>query len=492
MIRVYSILLCLAVLFPVLVFAEAESAPDVSLNSLLNGSNNPSSLDEQIAADAKVSKTYLPASYPAPPGFTFEKYISVEQTGSIDVLQYFNSANDALSVNVKVILNHFVAEDEINQKLNSFSTWERNPEVLTNTEPNGTTLFWNSDKVFVTVFYRGDEPTALIEEFLSILPPKPYQAIVPKLPSEIQNELYTSENFENPPDYINLIINSRAQSIICKNGAEEAIQLLRTSQYPITDFILPSVRESCANDGFYLAPAVSLPYDIVTCQSSWEEKLAAEGISVVYDDVAQECLIEASSKEKFIANGGSVVAFEELLDDRAPAVIELLRQRRAPRQRCTESLDNKEINCETVNQDIEPTTTIIQDGEVFTETRSQNQAFREENQRTLKYEEKLVVIEGREIIQRIEITVRDGKILVNNETIGVFPEPLDKEITEQTRVKGIRVSPERDVSTYIIDASRPAKLLFVVPIDFPISINVNGKTGEYSISKPFWSFLVGQ
>ncbi|MEK6970161.1 MAG: hypothetical protein AABW68_00510 [archaeon] len=461
--------------------------------------NIESKVDEYLqTVEDSAENSKLPTNFPDVVGYSIFKTNLIEDNGNFNQVTYADDAGSYVYVNMyeSADATNMDALFSLFNKDGGETTIFSQSNIFLGEGSEGKFVVWQSAPFIVRVRYQETPPAEVVEAYLDIFPPKEYGYGDKLSDPEKINLLYTSDLFENPPGYIDILANSVDLSIVCNqspsqlSGADIVEKVLTSTNYPLTPQLLADAEESCQETGHFVRKALPISSVIAACQEEVAGQFEAAGIKFNDEDALQECLIESYSLENYLQSGGSEAGYAILVKERIPVVIELLKEKYAKKVVCDENLVTGEsVNCQTTNEEVESTTTIQENGEEFTITSTENQKILEENEINPIFVQTLVVIDGREIILREPIKVVQNKIVVNDEPLIIIPSEVSEIINRSPDVRKVEVSKSDAASTYSLEVNKKSKLLFFIPVEFSLIINGNSKDNSYRVEQPWWAVL---
>ena len=497
-------LLVLLVVFSSAVLAEQ---PQSSIGSQQVQSNS-SSVDPAVTP-------YFLNTYPEFEGYTIT---SQSRRGDMERVDYHNGEvglpdSSSVAFNNRVILDLAIFPRILERTLSLWSDYVefdmagkgpfyRGERIDSETKFNF--LMWISGNRMVSITYIGSCPQTIIDTFLELLPlePYPFPEPEPKFSGhEKVNLLYTSDDFENPPDYLTMIMKSRAGSAPCVLAGQdskpastdverkEAIrQILFQKKQSVSESEIETMVQECRETGNFTLRGEPIPYDIRACVRDMVIYLAEQETFFTEVDVKQECLIEVYSKENFVRNDGSLNEFEAKLSARRPLVKDLIGQRYADREDCIEDAETNEIvkctprTTPTFDPNSLPidVSIVIQDG-LETKTLLIKSDGTEE----------ILNVNGIEVQTDGMIVIENNKILVNNQSIEILPDELPKKLPPNSIIEKAQIISKGETPFYKVQAFIPSKVLFMIPVQMEVLAEIDASSGQTMIQKPWWAFLAG-
>ncbi len=388
---------------------------------------------------------------------------------------------------------------------------------------NPSQLFWVSDGDMVYVI--GPLPVeefdeSILEYLLSTYPHSNVDAEVEALKKELEAEsnapvfvdelalienanlLYTSDDFENPENFLNLIFNSRGSQIACysnspSNSSDFILNILNQKKYPNAQAVAAELVEQCKSKKVVSVPPVPLPYDITDCRIDFGKKLSAEGIPFYEHDLLQECLIRAYSLEKFIDKGGEKEDFYVLISEREPIVVDQIAYRNKPKEICEEDAEGNQTECYPYNDSIESPVEFV-NGEYIPGNLTERVDQRIVDTTGVKEVEIIpeenslrITVNGESATTNDAVKIMDGQMFVDNKGVEVYPDEAVTSVEQTDTIQKVSVKSSTDNPYYSIEASRPGNLLFLIPIEIPVNITIDAVTAEKRENSPWWAFLAG-
>lgn len=485
---------------------DAENFSSEIIDYLLNMypyTNIDTEVDKYLQTVENIAeKSKLPTNFLELDGYSISKISLIQENGNYNQVTYIDAEGNSYYVNM------YEAADSTNMDT-LFQLFNKGgvetdifnqSNIFAGEEAYGKFIVWQSAPFIVRVRYPSSVPQELVGAYLDIFPPKTYGFGDLLSQQEKENLLYTSELFENPEDYLNLIFNSRSnRDIPCfsnspANSPSFIYNRLVATNYPDAEKVALKLSEQCRTKKVVEIPPVALPYDVSDCRIEFGKKLSAAGISFYEKDLLQECLIRVFSKQNFIQNGGASDLFNQLVEEREATVLGLIKARNTPKKICEEDSEGNQVNCYMYNDNIESPPEFV-DGEYIpgkltnsVEQRIVDTTGIKDVEITPVERSIRVTVNGESAIANEPIEIRDGQLYIQNKGIEVYPDEAVSAIGN-IPVKKITVQSSATNPVYMIEGSRSANLLFFVPVEFSVDVTVDAVTGEKRENIPWWAFL---
>ncbi len=445
--------------------------------------------------------------YPMPDGYVMDYVLTKEENGSADVLSFLHSSGNRVTLKVGMHsdssnMGHVFSFEKGTTKESSIGEYST---VFIGADAYTNVVLWQSVPFFFKITYKFDHdyPSDFIDAYLAEFPPKYYDKGSLLTEPEQETLLFTSDFFENPPEYLDMIFNSKNnRDIPCYSNSPVASanfieNILKGSNYPNASVVAAQLLEQCKTQKIVEIPPIALQYDISECRIEFGKILSAENVPFYENDLLQECLIQAYSQEKYLSAGGKSEGYLEKLEARKPLVVELIKKRNQPKQVCEEDEDNNPVNCYTYNDDIESPPEFV-DGKYVPGNLSETVEQRVVDTTGVKEVQIFprdgaigIAVNDNAATTSESIEVKDGQIYVGSVGVEVYPDEISPLFGEQAILQKVELKSVDSRPVYLIEGARKGRLLFVIPIDIPVHASVNAVTGEKTENVPWWAFLVG-
>lgn len=95
----------------------------------------------------------------------------------------------------------------------------------------------------------------------------------------------------------------------------------------------------------------------------------------------------------------------------------------------------------------------------------------------------------------LDVSVENGEMVVGNTRVKVLPDRASeraKQVIAALNVKNVSIKEQNGKMVYSVNGMKSGKLLFVVPVEFEVTANIDPGTNEViSTEAPWWGFMVG-
>jgi len=99
-----------------------------------------------------------------------------------------------------------------------------------------------------------------------------------------------------------------------------------------------------------------------------------------------------------------------------------------------------------------------------------------------------------EAVSSQKINVMESKVYMETSSgvkeINVLPEEISSSMESGAKLEKMELKEQEKKPVYSVTSSRPARLLFIVPVSVKAEMQISADSGDIiSIKKPWWSFM---